>query len=242
MPRLPRLFPLLVAVALTACAPHSTSVKNPAQAAPAATVCSGSAGCSRVANVDVDGDGRADQVGLVNKNLHGGGSITVRVHTANGLTTQTTGRHVRWFGKPYFGATQLDGEQGVELVVGDTMGAHYEQFRVLTLRNGKLVTLPAPPLVWTKQGIRASTSRWGVDGSWAFNIGVTRRVAGGGTVTVTLTSLERRQSGRGHTGHATTYRWHNGQWVHLSSQTLHTSTKTAYAAGGWHLHGLRRFV
>lgn len=242
MPRLPRLLPLLTVIALTACAPHSAPVNAPVQAAPISTVCTGVAGCSRVASVDVDGDGRADQVGVASKNRQNGGSITVRVRTANGLATQTTGRHVRWFGKAYFGAAQLDGEKGAEIFVGDTMGAHYEQFRVVTFRAGKLVTLQAPPLVWSKQGMRPSTSRWGVDGSWAFNTGVSRRVSAKNVVTVTMTSLERNESGRGHTGQATTYRWQHGQWVHVSSRTLHTSNKAAYAAGGWHVRGLRHFV
>lgn len=242
MPRLPRLLPFLAAVSLTACAPHISSVDTPVQAAPSATVCTGSAGCSRIADVDVDGDGRADQVGIASRNRQDGGTITVRVRTANGLNIQTTGRHVRWFGQPYFGSAQLDGEQGAEIFVGDTMGAHYEQFRVVTFRNGRLVTLQAPPMVWTKQGMRAATSRWGVDGSWAFNTGIARRVSDHHVVTVTMTSLERNESGRGHTGHVTTYRWHAGHWVHVSSRPLQTSTKMAYASGGWHVQGLRRFV
>jgi hypothetical protein len=229
-------------LALTACSPHGTHVSPPVQAAPVATVCSGVPTCTRVAKVDVDGDGRPDQVGVASSKPEDGGSITVRVRTANGLTTQTTGRKVRWFGKSFFGAAPLDGEDGAELFVGDTMGAHYEQFRVITFRNGKLVTLNAPPLVWSKTGAHAFTPRWGVDGSWAFNTGVTRRESAKQGVTVTMKSLERRESGRGHTGHATTYRWQQGQWVHVSSRTLRTTDKAAYAAGGWHVQGLRRFV
>lgn len=235
----------LTVLALPGCAPTGAQAPRAAAvaAAPDVSVCAAVPGCARVANIDIDGDGRTDQVGVAGSKLTDGGKIVVRVQTAAGKTLQTTGRNVRWFAQPYFGAAPLDGNRGAEIVVGDTMGAHYQRFRVVTYRAGKLVTLKAPPLVSTEGGSSKPTSRWNVDGSYSFNTGITRRVAEDGQVTLTLRTLERRDSGRGHTGHVTSYRWSKDRWVQKSAGSLRVSAdKAAYAVGGWHVSGLRRFA
>lgn len=244
MTRTFRLVPLLLGLVVTACAPASTTTPPAAvAAAPLDALCAGVPACKRVATVDVDGDSRVDQVGVAGVKLADGGQIVVRVRTATGQTLQTTGRRVHWFAKPFFGAAPLDGRRGAEIVVGDTMGAHYQQFRVITYRAGKLVTLKAPPLVWSKDGANRPTSRWAVDGSYRFNTGVTRSVSADRSVMLTMRTLERRDSGRGHVGQATHYRWSGGRWVKVSAQSLRVSSdKRAYAVGGWHVPGLRRFV
>lgn len=236
-----RLLISMLILALAGCTTSTTSPEVSVQAAPPATnVCTGIAGCQRVANVDVDGDGRADQVAVASNKIASGGSITVRVRTAKHHTLQTTGRHVYWFDKPYFGAAALDGQPGAELVVGDTMGAHTQQFRVITYRKGRLVTLKAPPLAWTKKGMSQATSRWWIDGSYSFNIGVYRSVSAKHVVTLTLKSLERAE--HGHVGHTTRYRWRSGGWVKVSAATVRVrSDQKAFATGGWHVQGLRRF-
>ncbi|HEX8511260.1 MAG TPA: hypothetical protein VF635_17415 [Propionibacteriaceae bacterium] len=229
-------------VALAGCAQPSSSAPQQTAAAAATNVCTGATGCARVADVDIDGDRRADQVGVASSHLKDGGHITVRVRTASGLTMQTTGRNVHWFAKPYVAAAPLDGRAGAEIFVGDTMGAHYEQFRVVTYRGGRLVTLKAPPQVWTERGMRDATSRWGVDGSYSFNTGVYRRVSAEGVVTVALRTLQRNDSGRRHSGHETTYRWQDGAWAKVSSRKLNVADKAAFAVGGWHVPGVPRFV
>jgi hypothetical protein len=248
MSRPARLTILLIALAF-GCSAQSVDPRHTtaqAQAAPAAVastnVCAGVAGCRQVTKIDVDGDGRADQVGVVSHKLDGGGSITVRVRTATNATLQTTGRHVRWFAKPWLGAAPLDGVKGAELFVGSTMGANYEQFRVITYRAGKLVTLKAPAAAPGSGGKTKLSSRWEIDGAYSFNIGVSRAVSSQG-VKVTMTSLERNLSGRGHTGHRSVYRWASGGWQQVSTHKVKiASDKAAFAVGGWHVSGLRRFA
>lgn len=249
-------------VALTGCAPEfsqggtvhlattGTRAAAATAAAPAAagatSVCASVPSCRRVATVDVDGDGRPDQVGISAHHISAHtsashGSITVRVRTATGHTLTTTSSHVIWFSKPFLGAAALDGRRGAEIVVGDTMGANYEQFRVITYRHHKLVTLDEPPLAWTGKGMADAATRWGVDGSYSFNIGIFRSVDARHVVTLTLKTFERNATGRGHTGHVTVYRWHRGAWVERSSRRLQLADKRAFAVGGWHVSGLRRF-
>lgn len=221
--------------------PSATST-GPASSTPAPAVCSGVAHCTTAARVDVDGDGRADQVGVAGERLADGGSVTVRVRTATGRLLKTTGHDVHWFAKPYFGAVAVDGEPGAEIVVGDTMGANYEQFRVVTYRDGRLVTLKAPPAQWTRAGLSRAASRWGVDGSYSFNDGVERTVVAG-VATLTMTSASRNDSGTGHTSHRTSYRWADGAWSETSTRTTRHATDAEVAGvGGWHVPGLHRFV
>ena len=257
MSRPVRLTILLLALALTAATTSfssgetssretpsvEASARAVAQARAGTDVCAGVTGCSRVASVDVDGDGSADQVGVASRKLAGGGSITVRVRTATGHTLQTTGRDVVWFAKPFHAAAPLDGEPGAEIFVGDTMGANYEQFRVITYREGRLVTLEAPPAAWTKAGMSQATPRWGIDGSYSFSSGVVRTVSSQGTVTLTMKALERNASGTGHSGHVTSYRWHDGAWQNVSARSVGSaSDRTAFASGGWHVPGVPRFA
>jgi hypothetical protein len=204
-------------------------------------VCTGVSGCRRVATIDVDGDARPDQVGVLSTKPERGGSITVRVRTATGHTAQSTGRNVFWYTSPFFGAVPLDGRPGAEILVGDTAGAHTQQFRVLTYRKGKLVTLTAPPYVWRSAAPDRSTARWLVDGSYSFSYGVYRTVSAQG-ITLTLKSAVRSSSGRGHAGHTTTYRWRDGGWVKVSASQVRYATDASVAGlGGWHVRGLALF-
>jgi hypothetical protein len=217
-----------------------TSAKSAVRAT-ATDVCTGVSGCRRVATIDVDGDARADQVGVLGDGPASGGSITVRVRTATGHTAQSTGRNVYWYTSPFFGAAPLDGRAGAEILVGDTAGAHTQQFRVLTYRKGKLVTLAPPPYVRRSAAPDRSTARWLVDGSYSFSYGIYRSVSASG-VTLTLKSAVRNSSGRGHIGHATSYRWRDGGWVEVSAKTVRYPTDASVAGlGGWHVRGLPLF-
>ena len=203
------------------------------------TVCTGIRGCRVVASGDIDGDGRADQVGIVSRNVtSSSGTITVRVRTATNKIMQTTGSKVSfWYNRPYQGIAAIDGVPGKEIVVGDLTGAHAMQWRVVTYRKGRLVTLPPPP----GSGLTRS-SRWATDGSYSFQLGWSRRVSAKGVVYLKKKDALRNQSGRGHVGKTTVYRWKSGNWVKTSAKKVHyKSDKTAFAVGGWHLRELPRW-
>lgn len=163
-------------------------------------------GCKVVATADIDGDGRTDQVGILARDItkQSGGTITVRVRTATGKTLQTTGGDVSWYYQPFHGVADVDGRTGKEIVVGDLTGAHSFQWRVVTYRNGRLVTL-APP---AGSGLTRD-SRWATDGSSSFHYGWSRRVSDKGVVTLVRKHAERDDDGwgaRGERGPAATGR------------------------------------
>ena len=125
--------------------PGTAEARTPLRAA-ATTVCTGITGCKIVASSDIDGDKKADQIGIIYKldttNNDGRWLIAVRVKTAT-RTMQTTGRDVAWFWKPLYAVAPIDGRTGNEIVIGDITGANTYWFRTVTYRDGKLVTLKA---------------------------------------------------------------------------------------------------
>lgn len=154
----PTVAPLATAGATPAASP---SVSTPTTvAATMVPVCRGISNCKVVAaNVDVDGDGRPDQVGINKAGTSGptgdAGYInwTVRVSTAAGQQASITKpANSTPLGRsdmtprdytPWFGATNLDGRPGQELV---TRNGDYEAFStwVFAWNSGALVVLPAP--------------------------------------------------------------------------------------------------
>src|SRR4051812_27058258 len=98
---------LTVAAALGSVA-VTLGLATPASAA-STTVCTGVEGCRVVASGDIDGDGRADQVGIVAKNITSSadGTITVRVRTASNKVLQTTGSDVSWPVGPFHGLAAI---------------------------------------------------------------------------------------------------------------------------------------
>jgi hypothetical protein len=225
----------------------ATPATAPARAVAAArTVCTGVARCHVVAQVDVDGDRRTDEVGMVadlrasdaNK-----GVVTVRVRTAGGRTLSTTSRTVAWFGKDadaWYGAARIDGRRGSELVVGQQMGAHSTSFRVITYRHGSLVTLRAPKAP-RRTGRVDDTATWFTDAALNFHDGYTRSRSKG-AVLMDLTTVQRNASGKGHSGWTARYRWSHGGWHLMLVKRVHYATEAAVArAGGWHVAGLPQF-
>ena len=75
---------------LTAVAVASIAVPAGQATAAARNVCTGVAGCKVVAKVDVNGDGKSDQVGVVRSGTAEDGKITVRVLTAGGRLLKTS--------------------------------------------------------------------------------------------------------------------------------------------------------
>ena len=226
---------LLSAAAAIGAVAVSLGLATPASAA-STTVCTGVTGCRVVASGDIDGDGRVDQVGIVARNVtSSSGTITVRVRTATNKIMQTTGSKVSfWYNRPFQGIAAIDGVPGKEIVVGDLTGAHAMQWRVVTYRKGRLVTLPPPP----GSGLTRS-SRWATDGSYSFQLGWSRSVSSKGVVNLKRKDAHRNQSGRGHMGKTSVYRWKSGKWVKASTKKVRYKTeKAAFAVGGWHLRGL----
>lgn len=201
-----------------------------ASSAAASTVCTGVSGCRIVKAIDIDGDARADQIGIIAKGLSGEqGTITVRVKRATGKILQTTGGAVHWVENPFIGAAPVDGVRGAEILVGDQEGAHFQQFRMITYRAGKLVTENPPP----KAPISNKISRWGIDSSFSSNIGLYRSVAAG-VVTLTVKTAVLNNTGSAYTGKTIVYTWKGG-WVVKSNKTVHypNAAATAHIGGLW---------
>jgi len=222
---------------LTAVAVASIAVPAGQATAAARNVCTGVAGCKVVAKVDVNGDGKSDQVGVVRSGTAEDGKITVRVLTAGGRLLKTSNALTFWGGgNGWFGAAAIDGRRGAELVVGSTAGAHTEFFRVITYRSGKLVTLKAPAR------LPGSASRWTMDCAYSSNIGVSRSVRKGVRY-LTVRTAVRNDSGVGHHGRTTVYRWKSSRWVQLSTKAVrYRSDQSAFKICGWHIKGLRRYA
>jgi len=195
------------------------------------TVCTGVSGCRIVKTIDIDGDARADQVGIVAKALSGEkGTITVRVKTATGRLLETVAGSVHWAEAPFIGAAPVDGVKGAEILVGDQEGAHYQQFRMVTYRAGKLVTEGPPP----GAGISNRAFRWGIDSSYSSDIGLYRTVSGA-SVRLTVKTAVRNATGNGYTGKILLYTWKSNTWIATSRKTVHyaSNTATAYLGGLW---------
>ena len=221
-------------LALAAALGLSSLLASPAHAA-AATACTGVTRCEVVSSADVDGDGKADSVGVVFKKPTdaGPGSITVRLRTATGVQSATTGKDVYWPLKPFFGVAAVDGRPGKEIVVGDDIGAHAEQFRVVTYRKGDLVTLASPP----GSGL-TRPSRWGIDSSLRFHVGFKRTVSKKGVVSIIRKEAVSNNAFTRASGTKTTWVWKSGGWVKKSRVKVSYSQEAVYKIEGWHVKGL----
>lgn len=204
-------------------------IMAPSAAATRGTVCTGVSGCKVVSRADVDGDGRADQVGVTTRVASSGErSTVVRVRTARGLTLKTTTKGV-WYSNPWHGAAKIDGQPGYELVIGANAGAHAQFFRVITYRSGQLVTLKGPGNSYT----------WLIDSSYSFNSGWYRKTSSG-RVQMTSKGAVRNVDSAGHDLRINTYQWRSGSWSRVSSsRNRHASDRAAMTIGGWHVPYLK---
>lgn len=191
-------------------------------------VCDGVRRCHQVAEVDVDGDGTADPVGIARRGKDGAphGKVIVRVKVGDTIvsTRRTTSY---WYGSPWQGAATLDGEPGKDLMVGYTAGAHTLFFRALTWREGKLANLDAPGRgrTWTIDGAVNSVYGWLRRGSWPEGT-IRRRVAD-------------RYETKQFTGTVTSFRWTNGGWEKVETKKFRRmSQDKAYSWSGFHVPGL----
>lgn len=209
----------------------STVVGAPAAQA-AGGVCEGVDGCVVVTTVDVDGDGKGDQVGVVREGEPGAeeGSVTVRVRTAAGKVVSARRTTASWYGaKVWRGAATLDSRPGRELVVGYSSGAHTLFLRALTWRKGRLVDLKAP-----------GGGTWVIDGAYSIALGWTRAASDPAGL------VRKRYAARGQDGRmrGTISTWRHGDkgWSRKSVKRLGViSDERAYSWGGWAIRGLPRW-
>ncbi len=229
--------PLLLAALLLDAGPAAATGD-----APRGSACAGVAGCQSKARVDVDGDGRLDDVGTVQRDRAGStgiyhrGTTTVRVRTATGRTVIAAVPYDGWFGPTWHGATRLEGTPGAELVLGSTAGAHSQTFAALTWRGGRLVPLHAPG--------GGAIRDFYIDGALTIYAGVACGTdpAGRPTLTVYAASLE---DGRRTYSTATTVSRYDRaaqRWVLVSSRSAErVPADDAAAPAGWRCRGLPRF-
>ena len=198
--------------------------------ASAATACTGLSGCKIVSRADIDGDGRADQVGVRMKTSGGTTKSTVRVRTAKGrlMSTQLT---VQPWAKSWHGAARIDGRAGYELVVPTNGQSEYLTYRVLTYRDGRLVTLKTPQNAWTWDIVAEFTGLTG----WS-------RSTRDGKVLITRKRAYKVGETRRFDLRTTTYQWKNGAWSRPVSSTRNTraSQKAADSVFGWSIPYLKR--
>lgn len=228
-----------------------------ASAGSAATgVCTGVSSCLVMGKADIDGDGRADQIGIVNKRVDGvryagtRGSATVRVRTATGktLTTSTTG--ITWYSSnAYFDEAPIDGRGGSEIIIGTKRGAllgdadygdrwgrmNWSEFRVITYRDGKLTTLQSPAADST-----SGRYRWRVYASGP-SVGFSRVLSSGRTFVVRSRSDISYVTGDLFITRVT-YRWTGTGWSKYRTTKAPTTDAGAHAIAWWRMSGIRRYT
>ncbi|GAB3248787.1 hypothetical protein [Kineosporia babensis] len=206
-----------------------------AQAAPSPrTACSGLADCRIVKQIDVDGDGAKDEVGVRQSSRT---SLQFRVLTARKRLLVKRMRIERGVGQgAYFGAARIDGVRGAELVYAYAVGANTVWYKTLTYRQGRLVLVKSPLSEVYFPG------QWPLGSSYGLFSGVTRKVKNG-NVSVTFHDGVRDHAGdRGWDIVSTTYVWRKktGGWEQQSVRSLHTRSEKKVSAHyqGWHVPGL----
>lgn len=227
---------LLTALAVLTCALAGLSV--PAAAAADPGVCDGVAGCRVVASVDVNGDGRRDDIGVAGRGSAASKTVVVRVRV--GPNRDDANRIVAtrvpapsWSGSPWQGASAIDGRPGAELVVGYTQGAHTAFYRSLTWRAGRLVTLGAPgPGIF-----------WVVDSAVWVSLGW-QHLRGQPPGSIRALSAVRAASSAHDPfrGTVTGYQWTPRGWRTVAARTVFPlSDRVAFSWGGFHVPGLARW-
>lgn len=198
--------------------------------ASAASACTGLSGCKIVSRADVDGDGRADQVGVRIKSSGSKATNTVRVLTAKGrlMSSQVT---VDPWSKSWHGAARIDGRSGYELVIPTNGQTEYRTYRVLTYRDGRLVTLKTPQSAWS----------WDIVAEYSGYTGWSRSTRDGKVLVTRKTAYRVDETSRFDL-RTTTYQWKNGAWSRpvASTRNARASQKAAESVFGWNIPYLKR--
>nr|WP_300151235.1 hypothetical protein [Propionicimonas sp.] len=178
---------------------------------------------TRVVDVDVDGDGRKDQV-TVEQN--GADTFVVNVVTAAGkddVKQFTSTIDDDWGIEPWYGAAKLDGRKGYELLLL-TAGSDGVLFRVLSWSKGKLVWEKAP-----KSRIEGAYDWYLADLGWArFGYRFATSAAGKRYVR----DVELFTSGKYLTGTIVNSVWKSGAWQKVSTKKVKLTKKQAKAYSG----------
>lgn len=210
-----------------------SSAAPPGQAAPTvraepADPCDGVVDerCVEGTPADIDGDGRADRIGVVRRGENGAplGAIIIRLETAAGVFDDIRRFTVSWYGPSVHGTAELDSRPGEELVIGRTGNT----FQVVTWRGGRMVSLGAP-------GGREWTINTGGDlqGWW-------RRASEPAGLLRLRQAEQIAQGGERWLGTTTTYRHRvNRGWRLVDRATRVIDVDRAFSWVGWRVPGLR---
>jgi hypothetical protein len=187
--------------------------------------------CHVVAHVDVDGDGRPDQIGWRQISDR---SVQIRVHTSTGkLLTARVDVRLWWGGGAWAGATRIDNRPGVELLIGSRQGAHTPMYTMLTFRNGGLAVERSPS---------ALSALWQVDAADGDYMGWWRHALPDGQIAMTQKIAVRSGRGSQFRGHNVTYKWSGGRWHRSAADTVtYASGRAASVIAGFHVRGLKSF-
>ncbi|GAA1940007.1 hypothetical protein [Nocardioides marmoribigeumensis] len=182
-------------------------------------------------DVDVNGNGTPNKVGLVRRGDTQNGSWTVRVSVGSRVVTATR-KTAGWYGSPWQGAANVDGRPGKELFLGVMAGAHTQFFAALAYQGGKLVERHAPS---PRGGV------WTIDGAYAIEYGWWRRQDEPPGV-VRLKRADRNDDCRTFDARISTFRWTSDGWVRKSTKRYpHASQDFVSGWGGFHIRGLQRY-
>jgi len=181
--------------------------------------------CTEGTPADIDGDGRADRIGVVRRGENGAplGAIIIRLETAAGVYDDIRRFTVSWYGPSVRGTAELDSRPGEELVIGRTRNT----FQVITWRGGRMVSLGAP-------GGREWTINTGGDlqGWW-------RRASEPPGLLRLRQAEQIAQGGDRWLGTTTTYRHRvNRGWRLVDRATRVVDADRAFSWVGWRVPGL----
>jgi hypothetical protein len=202
--------------------------------------------CSRVATVDIDGDGRPDQVALAVVSHTPGGEYssdtttwTLRVLTATGdLAVVRYGPQMLYGQDVFFAAPAFDGAAGHEIVLRMSPGVHTQWFQIYTWRNGKLARENNPNGTPSYQD-----AGWAIDQALSEVVGITCGSAGGhATITQTLLSPSAAPGTepRVFTGTTETWAWLAGLWLRTTKRatSIRDDAPGFPTLGRWHCRGM----
>jgi len=178
---------------------------------------------------DVNGDGVRDATFY---RVLRGDRVRISVRTGDGSPASRVLDTSMWPGRggAWLGAAPIDGEAGVELVVGTAQGAHTPLSTVLTMRAGRLRVLPNPA---------AQTAQWWTDAFAGGFAGWTRRTRGD-EVRMSFTVVLRVGDTHRWTGTRDTYVWDDGWRSAGSRQVVVRGDQAASEVSGWRVRGLPR--
>jgi hypothetical protein len=210
----------------------------------AKTLCVGAARCRQVATADVDGDRRPDQIGVVRlaDSPYGQQNWALRVLTARGRLGAIRQGPDTIYGEPFFGAAEIDGVPGAELLMRMSSGPHSQWFRMYTWRGTRLTVERNPEITDGYQDYG-----WVVDSAISEVVGLTCDRSGG-RVSITSTALTPtgegafNSPGAPYAGEIRTWRWSAGRWLADGTRSISVKAGTPQfnAIAGWHCLGLPR--